>query len=36
MPIYEYRCEKCGAIAEVLALGKEERLPAHSAAVRTW
>ena len=24
MPIYEYRCEKCGAIAEVLVLGKEE------------
>ncbi len=24
MPIYEYRCEKCGATSEVLVLGKEE------------
>ena len=24
MPIYEYRCEKCGTLSEVLLLGKEE------------
>ena len=24
MPIYEYRCEKCGEITEILMLGKEE------------
>jgi putative FmdB family regulatory protein len=24
MPIYEYRCEKCGTISEVLQLGREE------------
>lgn len=24
MPIYEYRCNKCGEVNEVLVLGKEE------------
>ncbi len=24
MPIYEYRCEKCGEVTELLVLGKEE------------
>jgi len=24
MPIYEYRCDQCGALNEVLLLGKEE------------
>ncbi len=26
MPIYEYRCEKCGQVSEFIILGKEERL----------
>jgi putative FmdB family regulatory protein len=25
MPIYEYRCEKCGTVSEVLLLGREEQ-----------
>ena len=25
MPIYEYRCEKCGEVTEHLALGKAEK-----------
>ncbi|HEY3278273.1 MAG TPA: zinc ribbon domain-containing protein [Syntrophorhabdaceae bacterium] len=25
MPIYEYRCEKCGAVHEMLLLGREEK-----------
>lgn len=24
MPIYEYRCEKCGEVSEILVLGKQE------------
>lgn len=24
MPIYEYRCEKCNEVTEVLVIGKEE------------
>jgi putative FmdB family regulatory protein len=24
MPIYEYRCEKCGEVSEVLILGEQE------------
>ncbi len=24
MPIYEYRCGKCGEVSEILVLGKEE------------
>ncbi len=26
MPIYEYRCEKCGQVNEFLILGKQEQL----------
>ena len=26
MPIYEYRCEKCGSVSELLVFGKEEGL----------
>jgi putative FmdB family regulatory protein len=26
MPIYEYRCEKCGQVNELLILGKQEQL----------
>jgi putative FmdB family regulatory protein len=26
MPIYEYRCEKCGQLNEFLVLGTEDRL----------
>lgn len=26
MPIYEYRCEKCGQVDEFLILGKQEQL----------
>ena len=26
MPIYEYRCEKCGEVNEFLILGKQEKL----------
>lgn len=25
MPIYEYRCEKCGEVTELLVLGKEPK-----------
>jgi putative FmdB family regulatory protein len=24
MPIYEYRCEKCGEVSELLVMGKQE------------
>jgi len=26
MPIYEYRCEKCGEVNELLILGKQEQM----------
>ena len=26
MPIYEYRCEKCGQVNEFLVLGREDQL----------
>jgi len=26
MPIYEYRCEKCGRVDEFLIIGKQEQL----------
>lgn len=26
MPIYEYRCQKCGEVSEFLVLGKQESL----------
>ena len=25
MPIYEYRCDNCGEVSEVLVIGKEEK-----------
>jgi putative FmdB family regulatory protein len=30
MPIYEYRCEKCGMVNEILVLGREESLSCKS------
>ena len=30
MPIYEYRCGKCGEVSEALVLGREERLSCSS------
>ena len=26
MPIYEYRCDKCGTVSEILLLGRNEEL----------
>lgn len=26
MPIYEYRCEKCGSVSEMLVISKDEQL----------
>jgi putative FmdB family regulatory protein len=26
MPIYEYRCDKCGTVSEMLLIGKDEKV----------
>jgi predicted nucleic acid-binding Zn ribbon protein len=35
VPIYEYKCDDCGKISELLVLKKDELLAAHHVTART-